>query len=617
MKQLFFAAVSLIFLCLAGCSPAVHLEKTGAGGREDYETSFISNGALSAETTNLLSNNLLKNKITTFPNSVIHELELLCKEDFSSKTIIAVAETAQMIASRLQEEPEKAISYHLTTLIYTQNFFQYAISHHSALLFDPEVIIAVKCYNSALTELFSYLCERNLHTAGAFELTAAGGQTISFSLPKFNLPVAPEKIESFNLCADFRTRGLTHNSRRFGIGVPLICDLTDNAVPETTFAEGQVIPATLCIRMTVPENENNPERRNARLFYLDSRSLNEVTVNQITIPLAQDFSTPLAYMVKDPPPFDFLQRTFQIELTQQYEGLYHLEPHSDDRIPIVLVHGLMSDIRTWLQLINTLQSDPELRKNYRFMGFSYSSGNPIFVSAMQLRQALAQERTKLQNDGRDLTKFDQMILIGHSMGGLISRLMISTSNDELLAGFIGKENYYNAIDYQDPEFRELMIFSPVPSVRRMVFIAVPHRGSDLARRWFAQMASSMIKIPQSLIDFNKKLLSSLLILSEEEKISMLEKFNGISNLSPDGTALQLLNLMPIDNQIPYHSIIGNQEGRGIPGGSDGVVPYSSSHLDHAVSEVVVQSGHSVQQNPLAIQEIKRILKQHLKELENE
>jgi pimeloyl-ACP methyl ester carboxylesterase len=291
--------------------------------------------------------------------------------------------------------------------------------------------------------------------------------------------------------------------------------------------------------------------------------------------------------------------------------LYHLEPHNDDRIPIVLVHGLMSDIRTWLQLINTLQSDPELRKHYRFMGFSYSSGNPIFISAMQLRQALELEREKLQKDGRNLENFDRMVLIGHSMGGLLSRMMISTSNDELLCNFVGKDIYETVIDHQDEEFRKIMIFEPLPPVKRVIFIAVPHRGSELAQSIVGKTAAYFIKIPKSLIDFNTKLFQKLVNMPSAKKTDV-GQFNGIDNLSPDGTALKLLNAMPISPDVPYHSIIGNRRRQNTPGGSDGIVSYSSSHLDGAVSEIVVQSGHSVQQNPLAIQEIKRILKEHLK-----
>ena len=63
--------------------------------------------------------------------------------------------------------------------------------------------------------------------------------------------------------------------------------------------------------------------------------------------------------------------------------------------------------------------------------------------------------------------------------------------------------------------------------------------------------------------------------------------------------------------MPYHSIIGNNKEGGTPGGTDGIVPYSSSHLDGARSELIVHSGHSAQKNPLAIQEVRRILLLHL------
>ena len=77
--------------------------------------------------------------------------------------------------------------------------------------------------------------------------------------------------------------------------------------------------------------------------------------------------------------------------------------------------------------------------------------------------------------------------------------------------------------------------------------------------------------------------------------------------------MSLLNKIPFVSGIPYHSIIGNRKFAGAPGGSDGIVPYSSSHLDGAASELVVKSDHSVQQNPLAIQEMRRILLEHLKQ----
>ena len=85
---------------------------------------------------------------------------------------------------------------------------------------------------------------------------------------------------------------------------------------------------------------------------------------------------------------------------------------------------------------------------------------------------------------------------------------------------------------------------------------------------------------------------------------------GIDNLRPDDGMLKLLGKLEMSSGVPCHSIIGNRAEQGIPGGSDGVVPYSSSHLDSAASELVVKSGHSVHRNPLAIQEVRRILLLH-------
>ena len=69
--------------------------------------------------------------------------------------------------------------------------------------------------------------------------------------------------------------------------------------------------------------------------------------------------------------------------------------------------------------------------------------------------------------------------------------------------------------------------------------------------------------------------------------------------------------MPLSKRIVYHSIIGNNRKAGVPGGTDGVVKYESSHLDQAESERIVKSGHSVQTNPETIRELVRILNEHL------
>ena len=94
-----------------------------------------------------------------------------------------------MIASSLRGDPDLAAKYDLTTLLYTSVYISEVTRKNSPRLFDPEAVIAVKCYNLALTELFSYLQTRKLHNASGFELTAAGGQKIYFAQPLFQMPV--------------------------------------------------------------------------------------------------------------------------------------------------------------------------------------------------------------------------------------------------------------------------------------------------------------------------------------------------------------------------------------------------------------------------------------------
>ena len=55
---------------------------------------------------------------------------------------------------------------------------------------------------------------------------------------------------------------------------------------------------------------------------------------------------------------------------------------------MIFIHGLMSSPQTWIQMINTLSSDPEIRSRYQFWFYTYSSGNPVLISAGKMREAV-------------------------------------------------------------------------------------------------------------------------------------------------------------------------------------------------------------------------------------
>ena len=613
-KRLLLLFFGFAFICLTGCvSGEVGVREVAAGERLFYGRGVQqSDNSLMASSTNVLGNFLLNHLYEKEPQRLLEKLEELYLNEPQNVFIETLADCSHNLGRRLAEEdPDLAARYYLSSVYYSWIYLVKMDKVDSP--YDPARLCMMRIYNLALTELLSYLSRRNLERSCGFELTTAAGQTVFFSQPAYSLAVPQELIREIKLCADYRPLNLTHESHRFGIGVPLILPLSVSRKADAVYADRMVLPATAVLNFEPGENITGKQRLQAKIIYADSRNDETIDLNGKKIPLEQDLSTPLAYMAKDPLPFNFLFYMLRPDETQSMQGLYHFEAFDPRRIPIVLVHGLMSDSHTWLQMINTLRSDPVLLKRYQIYGFSYSSGNPFFFSAMKLCDALSAERERIVKAGLSTENFDKMVLVGHSMGGLVSRVAVSRSTrkaEEIFGKKVDSDAMLDTLsEDQRKMVRRLFKLEPLPFVKRVVFIAVPHRGSDMASSWIGRFGSWCIRLPGYVLSFRE----SKLFAQIASRIGHVPVSNtGIANLDPDSPAMHVLAMLEIDPAIPYHSIIGNRNEAGVPGGSDGVVPYSSSHMEKAVSELVVQSGHSAQKNPLAIQELRRILYLHLK-----
>ena len=113
-------------------------------------------------------------------------------------------------------------------------------------------------------------------------------------------------------------------------------------------------------------------------------------------------------------------------------GLYMVQPYEPGKIPVLMVHGLWSSPMTWMEMFNDLRSQPEIRDHYQFWFYLYPTGQPFWLSAAQLRRDLAKVREVLDPTHQE-PALDQMVLIGHSMGGLVSQLQTLQSGDDYLA----------------------------------------------------------------------------------------------------------------------------------------------------------------------------------------
>ncbi|MBR2372803.1 MAG: hypothetical protein IKA87_01080 [Lentisphaeria bacterium] len=601
---------ALLLLVLAGCSSGIGVRENSPDERRLYGVTDYSAGKMSSGTVNLLGNFLLYEQYRKDPASVLNRLEQLYRESPRREIVTALADTALQAGYRFRSEPDTAGRYFLASALYSCLYLKYLDNEKE--LYDEQRLRMIRINNLASTELFFYLKSRNLNRSSGFRLSMPyDGRQIHFKAPEFKLPVAAEHIADMIPCANYTTRNLTHDTRVFGMGVPLVAKLKKGCRDI-----GGVLISELPVAVTlVIDFDTDADFFNTRavLRYIYSRTEDHFELGKRKLPLAADFSTPLANAVGTPPVMNFLARTFKVAEAAKITGLYHFEPYDDKRIPVVFVHGLMSDARTWSQMLNTLLHDQVLRKKYQFLGFSYSSGNPIFVSGGILRRNLAALRERLVREKRSTEKFDKMVLIGHSMGGLLSRLQITECSAEIVKKEFGIQDLEKVkkvlTGKQQKRLAELINFAPAPFVKRVIFIAVPHRGSGIAISWIGRFGASLIKLPSDIVAANMKLLMELAGKYNSEPEFFRTK-TGIDNLRPDDGMLKLLGKLEMSSGVPCHSIIGSRAAQGIPGGSDGVVPYSSSHLDSAASELVVKSGHSVHRNPLAIQEVRRILLLH-------
>jgi len=277
-------------------------------------------------------------------------------------------------------------------------------------------------------------------------------------------------------------------------------------------------------------------------------------------------------------------------------------PYKPGLIPVVFVHGTESSVVRWAEMYNRLLADPEIRSRYQFWFFQYDSGNPIALSALRLRDALTAAITRLDPDGTD-PALRKMILIGHSQGGLLVKMQVISSGDRL----------WNAASRKPlaelrllPETRDMlqrgMFVEPVPQVSRVVFICTPHRGSFVAGRQIITGAvRRLLSLPQVYTgEYARNL--------DAAKSPFLP--SAVDNMSPRHHFILALQEIPVVSSVKVNSIIAVEGDGPVEQGDDGVVKYSSAHIEPVESELVVKSSHSVQGNPHAIEEVRRILRVH-------
>ncbi len=611
-------------LLMPGCSS--YQDKIG---RENWvatmASSALTSGEISYRTQQFLVENAINEQFAKDPENLLRELaEHLENPEKSKLVIISDYNDARPLMNVIIElcmyqaensSRKDAIKYWTSCSFYSYRLLFDKTLNLKERTFDYLAeVAALRYYNISTSEIFSYLSDNKIPFNKATELPALLGK-VKLEGMLSNLLWEPDTFQHFTVAYDYIPVGLNTHSFNSGLGVPLIARYNEDYNPledKELSVLKRTYPVTFVIRYKSFGFNEGVIAANSE-FYDDFKT-EEIDVEGIKVPIAKDFSIMLtsflsgkAYITGG------ISGMINSDKMGDLEGIYMITPYDKTKIPVLLVHGLMSAPRTWTQVVNTLLCSSELRAHYQFWLYAYPTGEPVFFSAANLRHGLLNMEKKYDPTG-DNPNFNRMVIIGHSMGGLLSRLMIEDSQRYGLIDMLLKKDYSEISLPEDEKkyLESILVFKPLPFVKRVIFIATPHKGAGFAKSGISRLGSALITLPGRITTKTKTILTKLSKYYDSSDSNKIRIATSIDNLDPDSPLINAINKLPLKEGIKINSIIGDEDGDGGKDGSDGIVPYSSAHIDGVESELIVKSGHNVQTHPECAKEIRRILMEHVK-----
>lgn len=481
---------------------------------------------------------------------------------------------------------------------------------------------AILDYNKAAGRFvheFDQWLDEDRWNEGNPRLTSSRGQQFQLRFPSRESD--PRLIDSATLrearlARDIRIQEGTWgpSAASDGLGVPIVLEFKqDPANPQSPFypPEGLPLPVTVVLDLPPatatadaiqpdsadPAASDSEQEIVVRLH--DPLAGSSTRLGERELPLASNLTAPLPSAL-DPGVFQGLGLSglFRPARGIEHRALYELQPADPDRVPVVFVHGLNSTPHIWRPAINALLADPVLREQFQPLYFAYPTGVPIPSSAAALRQQFAEWRQACDPSGERIAS-RHAIFIGHSMGGLLSRMLISDSGDAYWKAFfiVGPDDLHGLSQRSLQEARQSLFFQSTPGIDGVVFMATPHRGSRVAAYGPVRYITRFIQLPGSILRTLQYGLDNPGSVFNP-RLDGFRDFgiDGISQLEPEHPFFDALNTPAME--APVHSVIGAvQETWPLEKTTDRVVPYTSAHLEQAQSETIVPHWHNFTAKP--------------------
>ena len=570
----------------------------------------------------------------------------------------AMAELAYITAKEAENLPEmlhqgRALEFYGSSLVHAYRYFFDYKDELPLNAYDPQFRGASDLYNQSLEGLLRLASHDGNLRPGTTSTIRTSSHVCTCDVVMRSSGWHPDDYDHFEFVSDYQVQGLRNHYHNYGLGVPLIAVRRPHGgddPAERFYPPNLSFPLTAFLRVSSLEEEGQgragsrrevfdppqlaakdakqPTAAAAPRFVLelyDSLEQPTIEVAGRRVPLEADLSTPLAYFLNQPQFQDSKLSTAGLlnpGEAKNLQGLYMLEPYDPDKMPVVMVHGLWSSPVTWMEMFNDLRSDPVVRDHYQFWFYLYPTGQPFWFSGTQMREDLAMMRRTLDPERRH-PALDQMVLVGHSMGGLVSKMQTVDSGDAFWK--TTSDHPFAELKADDDVTRSLAnayFFDPSPSIRRVVTIGTPHRGSQFANSTTRWLGHKLITLPAQMLMGRQQLLAMNKGFFRPD--SPIEITTSIDSLAPESPILPALLTAQPGPWLAYHNVVGREPDLGwrrwFVDDGDGVVSLASARLDNMPqlrSQIFVPSDHvNVHRHPQSILEVRRVLLEQLAELEN-
>ncbi|HVX12679.1 MAG TPA: alpha/beta fold hydrolase [Pirellulales bacterium] len=433
------------------------------------------------------------------------------------------------------------------------------------------------------------------------------GGTLSIPFACLGLPWEPTDIRAALVVEPPTMTKLRNYHARDGFGVSVVAVKdrgTSSRGSERFFPPRAMFAATVVLR---PSVDGAPAGGNVLEFY-NPLNVSTIRIGGQGVALAGDISAPFEYRLRTGQRIGFLG-FLNPGATEADDGLRFLEPYQPGKIPVIFIHGLLADPSSWFDMANDLRTQPWFNERYQIWAFGYATGKPPISAAATLRNDCREAVALLDPQCGDAA-LRQMVLVGHSMGGLVSKMQVTYSEERIWSSVANIPfDSINADAQVRSVLAERFFFDPNPFVRRVVFIATVHGGSSFAARGIGRVSSALVERSPQDEAVHAELVAANPNAFKEKFVRRMP--TSVDLLEPQDESLAAIRSLRVSSSVKLHSIIGTGRTLLLDGPGDGVVTVTSARHPGVESECFVDATHTtILHHPDTQSEVRRILLEH-------